>query len=77
MLLRPMRSAPMMLGGVGFQVGLDEAAAKRAAEAAQAAQAAPPAASDVAGQLKELAALRDAGALTPEEFAAAKRRVLG
>jgi hypothetical protein len=68
MLLRPMRSAPMMLGGVGFQVGLDEAAAKRATEARQA---------DVAGRLQELAALRDAGALTPEEFEAAKRKVLG
>ena len=70
MLLRPMRSAPMMLGGVGFQAGLDEAAAKQAAEARWQAPG-------VAGQLRELAALRDAGALTPEEFEAAKRKVLG
>jgi hypothetical protein len=58
----------MMLGGVGFQIGLDEAAAKRTAQARQA---------NVARQLQELAALRDAGALTPEEFEAAKRKVLG
>ena len=29
MLLRPLRRAPMMLGGVGFQVGLDEARRKQ------------------------------------------------
>ncbi len=71
MLLRPMRSAPLMLGGVGFQAGLDEVARKRAAAAAQ------PPAPDLVGQLRELKALQDAGALTPEEFAAAKRKVLG
>ena len=70
MLLRPMRRAPMMLGGVGFQIGLDEAAARRAA------QARPPA-PDVVAQLRELKELQDAGALTPEEFAAAKRKLLG
>ena len=29
MLLRPLRRAPMMLGGVGFQAGLDETRRKR------------------------------------------------
>ena len=36
-----------------------------------------PAAPDVTGQLERLAALRDQGALTDEEFAAAKRQLLG
>ena len=31
MLLRPLRSAPMMLGGVGFQAGLDQVERERAA----------------------------------------------
>jgi hypothetical protein len=76
MLLRPLRRAPMMLGGVGFQVGLDEAARKRAAARAQAqAEAAPS--PDVVAQLKELKALLDDGVLSPEEFQLAKRKVLG
>ena len=73
MLLRPLRRAPMMLGGVGFQVGLDEVRRKQLA--AQAAQAAPG--PDIVQQLKELKALLDEGVLSPEEFGAAKRTVLG
>ncbi|GIU85908.1 MAG: hypothetical protein KatS3mg009_0423 [Acidimicrobiia bacterium] len=42
-----------------------------------AAPAAPPAATDTVTQLKELAALRDQGVLTDEEFAAQKARILG
>jgi len=61
----------MMLGGVGFQVGLDEARHKQLA--AQAAAAPRP---DVVGQLKALKALLDEGALSPEEFARAKQMVL-
>ena len=61
----------MMLGGVGFQVGLDEA--RRAAARAPRAPAAAP---DVVGQLQALKALLDDGALTPEEFQLAKRKVL-
>ena len=68
----------MMLGGVGFQAGLDEAWAKKAQEQRQAAlRAQAAAAPDVVEQLKGLKALRDAGALTPEEFQLAKRQVLG
>ena len=63
----------MMVGGVGFQVGLDEARRKHL-EARR--QAAAPA-RDVVGQLQDLKALVDAGALTQEEFAVAKRQVLG
>jgi hypothetical protein len=63
----------MMLGGVGFQVGLDEARRKQLA-AQQAAHA--PAAPDVVEQLKGLKALLDEGVLSPEEFELAKRKVL-
>jgi hypothetical protein len=73
MLLSPMRRAPLMLGGVGFQVGLDETAKKRAAAAAAAQQQTAP---DLVGQLRELKAMQDAGALTAAEFEAAKRKVL-
>ena len=38
---------------------------------------APPAAKDTITQLEELAALRDRGALTDEEFEAQKKRILG
>ena len=76
MLLRPLRRTPMMLGGVGFQAGLDDARRKQLAAQRQAAAAAAPA-PDVVGQLKELKALLDDGTLTPEEFTRAKRLVLG
>jgi hypothetical protein len=71
MLLRPLRRTPMMLGGVGFQAGLDEVQRKRPAAQRQAP------APDLVEQLKGLKELRDAGALTPEEFQLAKRQVLG
>jgi hypothetical protein len=58
----------MMLGGVGFQVGLDEARRKQLDAQRQA---------DIAAQVKELEALRDSGALTPEEFERVKRRLRG
>ena len=62
----------MMVGGVGFQVGLDEARRKHL----EAQRAAAPA-RDVVEQLKDLKALLDDGALTQQEFAEAKRKVLG
>jgi hypothetical protein len=81
MLLRPLRRAPMMLGGVGFQAGLDEARRKQIEAQRQAAARTPqaPAAPwpDVVEQLKELKALHDDGVLSPEEFRMAKRKVLG
>ena len=67
-----------MLGGVGFQVGLDEARRKRQLEARQQASAAAAAPEpDVVEQLQRLKALLDAGALSPDEFRVAKQRVLG
>jgi hypothetical protein len=79
MLLRPLRRAPMMLGGVGFQAGLDEARRKRAQRQAvvHAPQAPAAPGPDVVEQLKGLKALQDDGVLTPEEFRMAKRKVLG
>jgi hypothetical protein len=81
MLLRPLRRAPMMLGGVGFQVGLDEARRKQLEAQRQVAAAARPAPAaftpDVVEQLKGLKALHDDGVLSPEEFQMAKRKVLG
>jgi hypothetical protein len=62
----------MMLGGVGFQAGLDEAHRERMR--ARRAVAAPK--PDVVAQLKELKALLDDGVLTPEEFRIGKRKVL-
>ena len=69
----------MMLGGVGFQAGLDEARRKRAQRQAVVHAPQAPAAPrpDVVEQLKGLKALEDDGVLTPEEFRMAKRKVLG
>ena len=71
----------MMLGGVGFQAGLDEVRRKQieaqrqaAVRAAQAPVAPSP---DVVTQLKDLKALHDNGVLSPDEFRMAKRKVLG
>ena len=67
----------MMVGGVGFQIGLDEARRKQLAAQQQAAAQAPAApAPDVVSQLNGLKTLRDDGVLSPEEFELAKRKVL-
>lgn len=68
----------MMLGGVGFQAGLDEARRKQVdAQRQAAAEAAAARRPDVVQQLKDLKALLDDGVLSPEEFSLAKRMVLG
>ena len=69
----------MMLGGVGFQFGLDEARRKQQLEARRRAAAQAPSAPrpDVVQQLTDLKALLDDGVLSPEEFRMAKRKVLG
>jgi hypothetical protein len=46
-------------------------------DAQQQAPAAPAPEADPLAQIKELAALRDSGALTEEEFAAQKAKLLG
>ena len=67
----------MMLGGVGFQYGLDEAQRKQDAARRQAAAAQVAPGRDVVEQLKDLKGLLDDGVLSPEEFRSAKRKVLG
>ena len=67
----------MMLGGVGFQYGLDEAQRKQDAVRRQAAVAQAAPGRDVVEQLKDLKVLLDDGVLSPEEFRSAKRKVLG
>jgi len=71
----------MMLGGVGFQAGLDEVRRKQVKAQRQASgraiQAAAAPAPNVVEQLKDLKALLDDGVLSPEEFRVAKRKVLG
>ena len=61
----------MMLGGVGFQAGLDEVRRKQLEARRRAVVRA-----DVVEQLKDLKALHDEGVLTPEEFQVAERKVL-
>ena len=71
----------MMLGGVGFQAGVDETRRKQLEAHRQAVVRAPqpPAAParDVIEQLKDLKVLLDDGNLSPEEFRMLKRKVLG
>jgi hypothetical protein len=70
--------AELMKGGAGLAgqgAGMDLGAAIQQAAAA-AGQQAQPAADDVAGQIEKLSQLHDSGALSDEEFADAKRKLL-
>ena len=70
--------AEMMKGGAGATAqgaGMDLGAAIQQAAAA-AGQQAKPAVDDPAGQIEKLSQLHDAGALSDEEFADAKRKLL-
>jgi hypothetical protein len=58
------------------QQAQQQAAPAAAAPAAPAPAAAPPAGDDTISRLTQLAALHDSGALTDEEFTAAKAQVL-
>jgi type II secretory pathway pseudopilin PulG len=61
-----------------YQAAAQQAAMQQAAQQAVAQHAAPAApATDLVAELQKLAALRDSGALTDDEFAAAKARLLG
>lgn len=66
------------------QAAMDAAAAQAVAQQQAAMQAAPPAAapapaatSDTMAELEKLAQMQQAGILSPEEFAAAKAKLLG
>lgn len=74
------------LGTVAYQSGKrheqqaevnDQAQAAYAATQAPAAAAAPAAAGDTTAELERLASLHQSGALTDDEFAAAKAKLLG
>ena len=58
-------------------VSQQQAAMGVAAQQAAAAPAAPAAGVDLVGELQKLAALQQQGILSPEEFAAAKAKLLG
>ncbi len=64
----------MMLGGVGFQAGLDDVRRKQVEAQRQAS--AQASAADAIKQIENLKALHDSGALSAEEFQMAKRKVL-
>lgn len=72
LLRRPRLLGAALVGGLGFAAGR---ASKGSAAAGQTAQ--PAAAPDLTSKLKDLADLHAAGALTDEEFAAAKSRLIG
>ena len=57
------------------QQGAQEAMAQQ--QATQAAAPAAPSTEDVIAQIEKLSALHQSGALTDEEFAAAKKKLLG
>jgi hypothetical protein len=78
MLLRPYvrNGRPGLIGAMARTTVVVPLSHRQQARTQQpAGQPAPPA--DPIAQLKELAALRDQGVLTDEEFAAQKARVLG
>lgn len=57
------------------QARAEQAASQQAAQ--QAPQAAAPASTDTAAEIQKLADLHASGALTDEEFAAMKKKLLG
>jgi hypothetical protein len=57
------------------QARAEQAAAQQAAQ--QAPQAAAPATTDVSAEIQKLADLHASGALSDEEFAAMKKKLLG
>lgn len=61
--------------GAAYEQGAQQAAYQQAPPPAQPAPAAPQV--DVVAQLKELAALKEQGILTEDEFAAQKAKLLG
>ena len=82
MLLRPYvrNGRPGLIGrtaGATIVVGLARRQRAKAQEAETQQAAGQPATPDPIAKLKELAALKDQGALTEEEFTAQKARILG
>ncbi len=84
LLRRPRLLGAVVLGGLGYALGRGRANQSGAATWPPVAPAsvaqpgmAPPTTPDSAMQLQSLAALHTAGKLTDDEFAAAKRQLLG
>lgn len=82
MLLRPYvrNGRPGLIGrtaGATIVVGLARRQQAKAQEAETQRAAGQPATPDPIAKLKELAALKDQGALTEEEFTVQKARILG
>ncbi|MGD0120938.1 MAG: SHOCT domain-containing protein [Candidatus Limnocylindrales bacterium] len=69
---RPRLLGAALVGGLGFAAGRASKGSPTAEPAGQ-----PAAATDLTAKLKELADLHASGALTDEEFAAAKSRLIG
>ena len=61
----------------GAKMGQKRAEEAAAQQQAAAAPAAAPATTDVTAEIQKLATLHDSGALTDEEFAAMKKKLLG
>jgi membrane protease subunit (stomatin/prohibitin family) len=59
------------------QARAEQAASQQAAAQQAAAPAAAPASTDTAAEIQKLADLHASGALTDEEFAAMKKKLLG
>jgi len=72
------RGVALVAGAKMGQRKAEEAAAQQQAAAPQAAApAAAPASTDVTAEIQKLADLHASGALTDEEFAAMKKKLLG
>ncbi len=59
------------------QQAMNDAATQAAQQAVAAQQPAAPAGDDITAQLEKLAGLKNSGAISDEEFAAAKAKLLG
>jgi membrane protease subunit (stomatin/prohibitin family) len=71
------RGIALVAGARMGQARAEQAAAQQAAQQAPQAAAAPPASTDTAAEIQKLADLHASGALTDEEFAAMKKKLLG
>jgi membrane protease subunit (stomatin/prohibitin family) len=72
------RGAALVIGMRAGERRAQEAAAQQAAaQQAPEPQAAAPASTDTAAEIQKLADLHASGALTDEEFAAMKKKLLG
>jgi hypothetical protein len=81
---RTRRRTMMVAGGMAYAAGRNRGQVEAPQDEAYYADPPPPApppaapsAGDAAGELERLASLHESGALSDEEFAAAKQKILG